>query len=371
DPQSRLQHIHNRQTQVHDRRVRAAARGDSISGLLSKLDSERARIQAKVSSLDKKIAALDAHIGKVRSRLAEAQKKMAALTLRLQNVLIRLDRQRTNFVARAVAAYEAGPNVEVDGILSSQTFADLVQRTTYFDSAASANARLIEKIDTLRNKLDTQRAAVAHKEHVIATAKLRLEGAKADIVAVRNQRAQELAARDALIHKKQDLLSNVRAHVAQLRKAEAELQQQSQRFEALLQGSSSVQPSGNGRFIWPVTGPITSPFGWRINPITHSRELHPGIDIGVAYGTPIRAAGDGVVVFAGVAGGYGNYTLIDHGGSLATGYGHQSEIDVSVGQSVTAGEVIGKVGCTGLCTGPHLHFEVRVNGTPVDPMPYL
>ncbi|MFN2593637.1 MAG: murein hydrolase activator EnvC [Actinomycetota bacterium] len=372
DPQSRLQHIHSRQSKVHQRSIAVAARGDSVSGLISKLDKERARVQVRVEALDKKIDVLDSHIAKVQGRLAEAQKKMAALTLRLQNVLARLEHQRNNFVTRAVAAYEAGPNVEVDGLLSSQSFADLVQRSAYFDSAANANAQLIDKIDTLRAKLDAQRTLVAHRESEIADARLRLENAKSSLVSVRNERAQELADRDALIQKKQDLLGNIRAHVDRLRKAEAELEQQSQRFEALLSGgSSSVTPAGNETFIWPANGPITSPFGWRINPITHSRELHPGIDIGVPYGTPIQAAGDGVVVFAGYASGYGNYTLIDHGGSLATGYGHQSEIDVTVGQRVTTGEIIGKVGCTGLCTGPHLHFEVRVNGTPVDPMPYL
>ncbi|MDQ3878448.1 MAG: peptidoglycan DD-metalloendopeptidase family protein [Actinomycetota bacterium] len=372
DPHSRLERIHERQSKVHDRSVRAAARGDSVAGLLAKLDADRERTRRKVAALDEKIAGLDAHIDQVRARLAEAQQEMARLTLRLQNVLARLERQRDNFVARAVAAYEAGPNAEVNGLLSSETFADLIQRTTYFDSAASANARLIEDIDQLSNKLDAQRALVEHKESVIADSKLRLEGAKADLVAIRNQRTQELAARDALIQKKHDLLQNIRAHVDRLRRAEAELEQQSQRFEALLQGDSASAPTaGNGTFIWPVVGPITSPFGWRINPITHSRELHPGMDIGVGYGTPIHAAGDGVVVFAGYANGYGNYTLIDHGGSLATGYGHQSEIDVSVGDVVTTGQVIGLVGCTGLCTGPHLHFEVRVNGSPVDPMPYL
>lgn len=372
DPQSRLQNIHERQQRVHERSVHVAARGDSVAGLIATLDKERARISSKVESLNKKIADLDAHIDGVRARLAEAQKKMAALTMRLQDVLARLDRQRNNFVARAVAAYEAGPNAEIEGLLSAQTFSDLIQRTAYFDSAAGANARLIEQIDALRDRLNQQRALVAHKERVIADAKLRLEDAKAAVVAVRDQRAQQLAARDELIQKKSDLLSNIRAHVARLRKAEAELEQQSQRFEALLQGSSSSTPvTGNGTFIWPAVGPITSPFGWRINPITHSRELHPGIDIGVPYGTPIQAAGNGTVVFAGYASGYGNYTLIDHGGSLATGYGHQSEIDVTVGETVTAGQVIGKVGCTGLCTGPHLHFEVRVNGTPVNPLPYL
>jgi murein DD-endopeptidase MepM/ murein hydrolase activator NlpD len=117
--------------------------------------------------------------------------------------------------------------------------------------------------------------------------------------------------------------------------------------------------------IWPVNGPITSPFGWRWG------RMHEGIDIGVGYGTPIHAAAAGTVAYCGWMSGYGNLVAIDHGGGLSTAYGHQSSIAVGCGQSVSQGQVIGYVGCTGHCFGPHLHFEVRVNGNPVDPLGYL
>ena len=114
-----------------------------------------------------------------------------------------------------------------------------------------------------------------------------------------------------------------------------------------------------------MSAPITSPFGWRWG------RMHEGIDIGAAYGTPIHAAASGTVIYCGWEEGYGNLTVIDHGGNIATAYGHQSSIAVSCGQQVSQGQVIGYVGCTGHCTGPHLHFEVRVNGNPVDPLGYL
>jgi murein DD-endopeptidase MepM/ murein hydrolase activator NlpD len=119
--------------------------------------------------------------------------------------------------------------------------------------------------------------------------------------------------------------------------------------------------------IWPVNGPITSPFCER----RAWEACHPGIDIGVPAGTPIRAADGGRVVIAGWVGGYGNYTCIQHTASLSTCYGHQSAILVHVGQVVAQGQLIGLVGSTGASTGPHLHFEVRINGVPVDPLPYL
>ncbi|MGH2999618.1 MAG: M23 family metallopeptidase, partial [Gaiellaceae bacterium] len=118
-------------------------------------------------------------------------------------------------------------------------------------------------------------------------------------------------------------------------------------------------------FIWPVQGPITSPFGPRWG------SFHPGIDIGVPEGTPIHAAAAGTVIYCGWEEGYGNFVVIDHHNGLATAYGHQSRIAVSCNENVSQGQIIGYSGCTGYCTGPHLHFEVRVNGTPVDPLGYL
>ena len=194
-------------------------------------------------------------------------------------------------------------------------------------------------------------------------------------VAVRAQEQQSL--RDQLLAS-QHSLSNARSHkqhaLASTKQQEQDwfaeaqtLQQEDARIRAQLahaQGSSDTTPSSHG-LIWPVNGPVTSPFGMRWG------KLHPGIDIGVPTGTPIHAAASGTVVIAGWVSGYGNYTCIDHGGGMATCYGHQETIYVSVGERVTQGQVIGLVDCTGYCFGPHLHFEVRINGTPVDPMGYL
>jgi murein DD-endopeptidase MepM/ murein hydrolase activator NlpD len=146
------------------------------------------------------------------------------------------------------------------------------------------------------------------------------------------------------------------------------LAQQSQ-IQNQLQSSAPSGPirHGSGQLIWPVNGPITSPFCER----RAWEACHPGIDIGVPTGTPIHAADSGRVSIAGPVSGYGNYTCIQHTASMATCYGHQSSIQVSVGQSVSQGQVIGLSGCTGLCFGPHLHFEVRINGAVTNPLNYL
>jgi murein DD-endopeptidase MepM/ murein hydrolase activator NlpD len=122
---------------------------------------------------------------------------------------------------------------------------------------------------------------------------------------------------------------------------------------------------------WPVSGPIVSPYGYRIHPILGYRKLHTGIDFAVGYGTPIRAADSGMVIYATWMSGYGNVIIIDHGRGISTLYAHQSSLAAGSGALVSRGQVVGYVGSTGFSTGPHLHFEVRVNGDPVDPMGYL
>ena len=199
---------------------------------------------------------------------------------------------------------------------------------------------------------------------------------QAKIVAVRVHQVRVL--RDQLVASKGRLVeaqSRKRAALASLdsqERADAEeidsLQQVSAELAAKIraaQSHSTVVRTGSGALIWPVNAPITSPFGWRWG------RMHEGIDLGAAYGTPIAAAAAGTVIYAGWLGGYGNLTVIDHGGGLSTAYGHQSHIGVSVGQQVEQGEIIGNVGSTGHSTGPHLHFEVRVNGQAVDPLGYL
>ena len=186
-----------------------------------------------------------------------------------------------------------------------------------------------------------------------------------------------LAARKTAINEKETILSGVRSRQERLERINAQLEADSNQIQAILSAPSgglapSVgSPRGGGQLMWPASGPITSGFGYRIHPIFGTRTLHAGIDIGAAYGSSVWAADGGTVTFVGVMSGYGNVVVVDHGGGLATTYNHLSAFSVSSGQSVSRGQQVGAVGCTGYCTGPHLHFEVRVNGTPVDPMPYL
>jgi murein DD-endopeptidase MepM/ murein hydrolase activator NlpD len=225
------------------------------------------------------------------------------------------------------------------------------------------------------------RAKAAAREAREGTRKLRVVVA-AETRTVQARTEQVRSVRDELISSRGQLVSarsTERVSLASVRASEREaageaqaLEQVSASLGAQIQAAQSAspysppssRPSSSG-LIWPVNGPVTSPFGMRWG------RMHTGIDISVAYGTPIHAAALGNVIYAGWMDGYGNLVFIDHGRGLSTGYAHQSSIAVSNGQTVTQGQVIGYVGCTGHCFGPHLHFEVRVNGAPVDPLGYL
>jgi len=210
-----------------------------------------------------------------------------------------------------------------------------------------------KRLDALEAKMRRIAAEVARRHEEVVRIKDSLVQRQQGLHDVRSDKSQ------ALVSTRADR-RELEGHLASLEKEQAKVQAQ-------LAGNVSAGPvrQGSGTFIWPINGAFTSPFGMRWG------RLHAGVDLAAPEGTPIRAADSGRVVLLGWTGGYGNYTCIAHGGSLSTCYAHQSRYGTSMGASVGQGQVIGYVGNTGNSTGAHLHFEVRINGTPVDPMGYL
>ena len=187
---------------------------------------------------------------------------------------------------------------------------------------------------------------------------------RAEVALAREQLGEELDKQEALLAEVVGEIEDHEGHVAAL---EAE----SKRIELEILRRQVREGRAPGVLAWPVGGALTSPYGWRVHPIFGDRRLHTGIDLRGSTGEPIHAAANGMVILAGVWGGYGSTVVVDHGGGLSTLYAHASRIAASVGEEVQAGDVVAYVGCTGFCTGPHLHFEVREVGSPVDPMLYL
>jgi murein DD-endopeptidase MepM/ murein hydrolase activator NlpD len=226
----------------------------------------------------------------------------------------------------------------------------------------------------LEAEIARQRDGVERKKDQIAADKAELESHLAAVDEVRDRRADALAEREAAVAAKRSLLAKVESRADRLRRIHEQLARESARIEFLLAAEAFgpvPDALANGRLAWPAQGPMTSGFGPRTHPIFGDSRVHTGIDIAAPYGAPVWAAARGVVVYVGTLSGYGNTIIVDHGGGLATTYNHLSGFLTGSGTSVARGEPIGRVGCTGYCTGPHLHFEVRVDGTPVDPLPYL
>ncbi len=373
DPTDQLERNRTRQAEIAAQRERKEAQAADVSVEVRALDEKRRKKEARVAALEADLAQLDAEISRVENRLTVAQQGLALLEAELASIQARLDERTELFTGRAVAAYKAGPGAYLDSLLSSTTFTDLIDRFAYHQSALAADSELVDEIQLLRDATESRQELAEQKKLEIAKAKLALEEDRAVLDAKRDERAQILAELEGVLRQKESVLNDLRGDAAHLAEIEAQLQQEESQILAALQGSSTggPLPTGGGQLLMPAAGPITSGFGYRTHPIFGDRRLHTGIDISAGYGAPVVAADAGRVAYVGVMSGYGNVVVIDHGGGLGTTYNHLSAFYVGTGQQVGRGVQIGAVGCTGYCTGPHLHFEVRVNGSPVDPMPYL
>ena len=373
-PGDRLDRIDREQERVERRLERVDAIGERLATRIAALDETRATVESALHELEARITGLDRTIGGLEDHLRATQQRIASLSERMKIIEARLRRYEALFHERAVLAYKSGATGAFDTLLSSTSLTDLIARIAYFESALDADATLVGRIKNLEDEMARRRAEVEERKEQIASDKLALQETRSRMAAMRSRQADVLAARRSAIARKRSLLAGVRAREGRLQDVQRQLAGESSRIEALLAaraaGATAV-PGAGGQLAWPAAGEVTSGYGSRVHPIFGDRRMHTGIDIAAPQGAPVYAAAGGVVAYVGALSGYGSVVALDHGGGLATTYNHLSGSFVATGQRVSRGEHIAAVGCTGFCTGPHLHFEVRVNGVPVDPMPYL
>lgn len=357
-------------------RIRVAERREQV------LTSEISEVTEKIRILQGEVGDASARLATLESELALHQRRLARVTelLELQTRKLELLREQ-NAIAqrrlneRLVAIYQSEDPTTVEVVLAATSLGELLDQLEYRTEIGDQDRRIADQVAEAKRRVREARER---------TKRIRAEVAEATR-AVESRTRQQRAERDRLLAN-QNALSDARAEkrdtlaavhgskeeflheVAGLEQTSAALAEQIRAAQTSTpsypSGGYDASPSGQG-LIWPVAGPVTSGFGWRWG------RMHEGIDIAAPSGAPIQAAASGVVIYSSWMDGYGNLVVIDHGNGIATAYAHQSSIAAAVGQPVTQGQVIGYIGCTGHCFGSHLHFEVRVNGAPVDPLGYL
>ncbi len=341
-----------------------------LTSELEEMDQEISRLQGEVSDLRSQEAAVEAELAAKQAELNEATAELQRARDHLGVVRERLKRALIALRERLVAIYETGSPDVVSMVLSSDDFSEIASRTEYLTRIQEADDALVARVSELRDqakavvvsqrelrdRIAQARDAIASREAELQSTRLDLESQKGDLLSARGTRKEALATLN-------DREAVLEGDVSDL---QAEIQSQ---LGGLPSGAYPSGPtSAPGTFAWPINGTLTSNFGYRWG------RQHEGIDVGAAEGTPIWAAASGTVVLQQSeyeSGGYGNYTCLEHSAGLSTCYAHQSAFNVSPGQQVSQGDVIGLVGNTGNSFGAHLHFEVRVGGVAQDPLGYL
>ena len=342
-----------------------------LTSQLSAVTEELESAQAAVDDADAAVGVLEAELTSARSRLDQLTARLATQTRRLELLQAEYEKAVSILEARVRAAYIDEPPDMLSFLVSASSFDEVVDNVELLNRIGRQDKRIARQVERARTRTATERrATIATRLEQAATvsvisartdearmARDRLAGERDRLATVEDLKQSALTdtreTREGFLHEVDSLLAQSAALAERIRGAQDE------------SGSTgSGEPSAAG-FIWPCDGVVVSGFGMRWG------RMHEGIDIGCAYGTPNRAAASGTVIYAGWLGGYGNLVVIDHGNGLSTAYAHASSILVSVGQSVSQGQTVSLVGSTGNSSGPHLHFEVRVNGVAVDPLPYL
>ncbi len=370
-----------------------ASHGESLSSIQSRLSSARGKVEhlrgrervltTDIAALSGRIRTLRREIGSLRRRerrvaytleakraqLARMQARYKLEHERYVRLRRKLRRAQVVLAERLIAIYKSDQPDFVSVVLEADGFSDMLVRADYLSRIGEQDSSIVERVRELKRASAETRALLMELRDkaqeavdVIEAQQRALAEMRAGITARESDLAAARSSKHGTLVETREDRKHLEEHIRGLEAASAQVTNQ-----LTGGGPATAGPirQGSGGYIWPVNGPVTSGYGMRWG------RLHAGVDISAPAGTAIRAAAAGRVAIAGWMGGYGQYTCIQHGGGAATCYAHQSSMSVGVGANVSQGQVIGAVGCTGRCFGDHLHFEVRINGSPVDPMGYL
>ena len=351
---------------------------------LEQYQKEREETQEKIKDVEKQEKEYISQVNEVESQLTGALSELDALNQRLADAKSEVDKATIELVLkeeelkriedelegkvkilndRVTAIYKNGGSNIMEILLKAQDFLDFISKLKLMNLFAEQDT---ENVQSIKEKRD---ATIGIKKSIIDLREDQKEYKSnvEKLVAQAEEKANEI---NGIYDEKQKLLKNTTANKKALIQLEKQLEIKEAEVTRILE-SYKYGSAPSGKFAWPVAGRMISGFGMRYHPILGYNRFHSGIDLAAGYGTLVKAADGGQVVQAGYFGGYGYSIMLYHGGGFATWYAHLSSINVAMGQMVQRGQVIGLVGSTGLATGPHLHFEVRINGAPQDPYNYL
>ena len=344
----------------------------SIEDQLAEAQQERRALSAEIEVLEVDLAEARAELAEVEAVLDHTRAELRAWTSKLERARGDLRRQQELLDQRAATAYKVGPSAYLEVILGADDLSTLTDRVTFIEEILTVDSDVLAGVQVARELVVDRQDRVQEISARVAEQFRRVEERTQRIAELHAQQQDLLAQVDLEIAVQTETLDSLEEARERYEAAVAALEVESARLTGVIQGAGSF---GSGQYdgilFYPTAGPIVSGFGYRTHPVYGTTRFHSGVDIDGACGQPIWAAESGEVISAGSSGGYGNVTVIDHGDGLSTLYAHQSSIGVGVGTQVSRGHQIGSVGTTGLSTGCHLHFEVRINGEPVDPVPYL
>ena len=349
EQQRKLQDVNQQIDRQRSSVNQARQKEKTVVGQISSLDKDINKTESEIKYIDDRMTYLEHNIDEIQEEI-----KASEATLAEQSDILG---------KRLVFIYEKGGDVSyLEVLLAATDIKDFLTRYDLLNIIVEQDVELIKSINKEKKELSLKKCDLEIKQQELANIQTDQIGQKEIL--------------DSQKGEKEKLLGSVRQERKKLEQALNELEQESRQLEAIIrqyQSGNTGSQAGTGTFTWPTPGytNITSSYGMRFHPILNERRMHTGMDIGAPMGATIVAADSGTVIFAGWMSGYGQVIIVDHNNDLSTLYAHQSSFLVSKGTNVSKGQAIGKVGSTGWSTGPHLHFEVRVKGTPTNPIGYV
>jgi murein DD-endopeptidase MepM/ murein hydrolase activator NlpD len=372
---------------ARQRKADLARKLNAMHGHIRQVKAKIHHVAVQEHRISESLGTVQARLARTRERLVQVDERLAGLSEehretvdRLEATQVRLAGRRRVLAERIRYNYERGRTSYAEALMRSQSVHELLSRSYYVRAIVRSDTDLIQGVRDDIVHIEADKRTVERQEARQRVLDAEIRQRKAEYAADAGRERALLHSVRVVKHEAEDELDELESESSamndRIRQLSEALRLQQQALRAMAHGSGRRHGGGRrsvvvlawrGRFARPCNGPLTSGFGYRFNPILHRRRMHTGVDFGAGYGASIYAAAPGVVILAGYVRGYGNCVVIDHGGGLATLYGHASSLIVSRGETVRKGQVIARVGATGLATGPHLHFEVRRNGVPVRP----